>query len=78
MGAMSTSIDTNTGNISLQIFGLIVENGKIKNGFEPSVMTTSIFELLSNVEEIGNSIDFSELSSASPELLIRNISIAAS
>lgn len=78
MGAMSTSIDTNTGNISLQIFGLIVENGKIKNGFEPSVMTTSIFELLSNVEEIGNSIDFSELSSASPELLIRNISIVAS
>ena len=78
MGAMSTSINANTGNISLQIFGLIVEDGKIKNGFEACVMTTSIFELLSNVEEIGNSIDFSELSAASPELLIRNISIAAS
>ena len=77
MGAMSTSIDTNTGNISLQIFGLIVEDGKIKNGFEASIMTTSIFELLSNVEEVGNSIEFSKLSSASPELLIRNISIAA-
>lgn len=78
MGAMSTSIDTNTGNISLQIFGLIVENGKIKNGFEASIMTTSIFELFSNVEEVGNSIEFSKLSSASSELLIRNISIAAS
>ena len=78
MGAMSSSIDTNTGNISLQIFGLIVEDGKIKNGFEACIMTTSIFELFSNVEEIGKNIEFSRLSSASPELLIKNISIAAS
>ena len=78
MGAMSSSIDTNTGNISLQIFGLIVEDGKIKNGFEACIMTTSIFELFSNVEEIGKNIEFSKLSSASPELLIKNISIAAS
>lgn len=77
MGAMSSSIDTNTGNISLQIFGLIVKDGKIKNGFEACIMTTSIFELFSNVEEIGKNIEFSKLSSASPELLIKSISIAA-
>ena len=44
MGSMNTAINPNTGNISLQIFGFIIENGEIKCGFEPSVMTTTIFE----------------------------------
>ena len=76
MGASATAISQTTGNISLQIFGFIVENGKIKCGFTPSIMTTNIFELFSNIQEIGNEIDFTRLSSASPELLIKNISIA--
>lgn len=77
MGASGTSIDCNTGNISLQVFGFVVENGKIKNGFEACVMTTNIFELLTNIEEIANNLEFSKVSSASPDLLIKNISIAA-
>ena len=76
MGASATAISQTTGNISLQIFGFIVENGEIKCGFTPSIMTTNIFELFSNIQEIGNEIDFTRLSSASPELLIKNISIA--
>ena len=58
------------------VLSIIVENGKIKCGFTPSIMTTNIFELFSNIQEIGNEIDFTRLSSASPELLIKNISIA--
>ena len=58
MGSMNTAINPNTGNISLQIFGFIIENGEIKCGFEPSVMTTTIFELLSNIEEIENQVTF--------------------
>lgn len=76
MGALSTSISQTTGKISLQVFGFIVEDGKIKYGFSPCIMTTTIFELLSNVKDIGNEISFTNLSSASPELLIENISIA--
>ncbi len=78
MGASSTSISQTTGKISLQVFGFIVENGKIICGFSPSIMTTTIFELFSNIKEIGNDISFTNLSSASPELLIENISIAGS
>lgn len=77
MGAMNSSIDTNSGNISLQVFGLIIEDGKIKKGFESSIMTTNIFELLSNVEHISKDLNFSIISAASPELLIKNISIVA-
>ena len=76
MGASSTAISQTTGKISIQIFGYIVKDGKITCGFSPSIMTTTIFELLSSVKEIGNDISFTNLSSASPELLIENISIA--
>ena len=78
MGSMNTAINPNTGNISLQIFGFIIENGEIKCGFEPSVMTTTIFELLSNIEEIENQVTFIKRSVGSPCLLVKDISIASS
>lgn len=78
MGSMNTAINPNTGNISLQIFGFIIENGKIKCGFEPSIMTTTIFELFSNIQEIENKVTFTKQSVGSPCLLINNISIASS
>ena len=78
MGSSNTSISTITGNISLQIFGFIVENGKIKCGFNPAIMTTTIFELFNNVKMIGDTIEFTNQNTASPILLIENISIASS
>ena len=78
MGSRNTAINDNTGNISLQIFGYIIEDGKIKCGFEPSIMTTTIFELFSNIEEISNEVNFIQRTVGSPALLIRNISIASS
>lgn len=78
MGSMNTAINPNTGNISLQIFGFIIEDGKIKCGFEPSIMTTTIFELLSNIEEIENKVTFLKQSVGSPCILVKDISIASS
>lgn len=78
MGSMNTAINANTGNISLQIFGYIIEDGKIKCGFEPSIMTTTIFELFSNIEAISNEVNFIQRTVGSPLLLIRNISIVSS
>lgn len=76
MGALGTSINYVNGNISLQIFGFIVKDGEIVSGIEPCIMTTTIFELLSNVREIGSDLQFIKPSTASPSLLIDNISIA--
>ena len=78
MGACNTSISATTGNISLQIFGFIIEDGKIKSGFNPCIMTTSIFELFNNVKLIGDTLEFTNTKSASPILLIENISVASS
>lgn len=76
MGAQGTSINNVNGNISLQVFGFIVKEGKIISGIEPCIMTTTIFELLSNIREIGSDLQFIMTSTASPSLLIDNISIA--
>ncbi len=78
MGSMETAINANTGTISLQVFGFIIENGKIKCGFVPSVMTTTIYELLTQVEDISNEVIFTKESAGSPCLFINNISIASS
>lgn len=77
MGSMETAINANTGAISLQVFGFIIENGKIKCGFVPSVMTTTIFELLTQVEDISDEVIFTKQSAGSPCLLVNNISIAS-
>ena len=76
MGASNTSINVVNGQISLQIFGFLVEDGKIVKGIEPSIMTTTIFELLNNIEEIGSDLTFTNTQVASPSLYIKNISIA--
>jgi len=77
MGASGTSVNISNGNISLQIFGFLIKDGKIVSGIVPSVMTTSIFELLSNIKEVGNDLLFTMTSSASPSILIKDISIAS-
>lgn len=78
MGASNTSISTITGNISLQIFGFIIEDGKIKCGFNPCIMTTTFFELFNSVKFIGDTIEYTNKKAASPVLLVENISIASS
>ena len=76
MGASGTSINTVNGDISLQIFGFLIKDGKIVSGIEPAVMTTTIFELFSHVEEVGADLIFTRQSAASPSLYIQDISIA--
>ena len=76
MGSQNTSINISTGNISLQVFGFIIEDGEIKCGFVPCIMTTTIEELFNSVEGIGNDLEFFRKSAGSPSILVKNISIA--
>ena len=55
-----------------------IENGKIKCGLKPSIMTTTIFELFGNVEEISNEVIFTERAVAAPCIYFKDISITGS
>lgn len=71
------SVHINNGEISLQAFGMIIRDGKIVSSFKPVVMTTNFIELLSNIEEIGNDLEFPHIGCGCPSILVKDISIAS-
>ena len=71
------TLNPTTGAISLQVFGYIVENGKLTQSFEPCILTTTIFELFSNIKNVGNKIEFKTATTAAPYLLVENMSISS-
>lgn len=76
MSSGGTTVNSVNGDISLQVFGFVVKDGKLVSGIEPSILTTSIFELFSNIREIGDDLVFTGMTAASPSMLVDNISIA--
>ena len=72
-----TVINSNNGDISVQIKGQIIKDGKKTNSFETSILTTNIYELLSNVVEVGNNLEFKTSISASPSLYVKDMSISS-
>ncbi len=71
------TLNPTTGDISVQIYGYIIKNGKFISTFEPCILTTTIFELFNNIKEIGNMKKFKTSKTASPEVLIENMSISS-
>ncbi len=70
-------LNPTTGAISIQVTGCIIENGQKVDSFETSILTTTIFELLSNVVDLSNTIEFKKASSAAPSLHIKDMSISS-
>ena len=71
-----SGIDVKSGNISIPVSGYLVENGVITKGVDMIVLSTNIFELLSNVISVGNDLSQSRIDVLSPSLLLSNIVIA--
>lgn len=73
-GVFLNAID---GKISAPIFGFIVKEGKITNAFETCILSTNIIDLLRNIKEIGNNLEFKTEISGSPSVLAEKMSIAS-
>ena len=69
-------VDKKTGIISVQAEGLKVENGVITKGLNMIILSTNIFEVFSNVLEVGNDLSKDNLNIGAPSLLLENITIA--
>ena len=66
-----------TGDLSLQIFGFVIKDGKIQKGLKTCILTTDIFELFSNIVDIGNDLTFVSDIFASPTILVKDLSIVS-
>lgn len=70
-----SGVDKKTGNISVQAEGLYVENGKITHGLNMVILSTSFFEVFTNVTDVGNDLSKFNLSVSTPSLLLHDITI---
>ena len=73
---LHAGINNNTGAISLQSTGFLVENGEIIKPLDMIILQTNIFELLSNVIEVGKDLREFDSSYSSPSILLDNITIS--
>ena len=65
-----------TGIISLQAEGMIIKNGKRDKAIKNFVIATDFDTLFNNIIDIGNNLEFYNISFASPSILFGNISIS--
>ena len=73
---LHAGINTSTGDISLQSTGYLVEDGKVVKALDMIILQTNIFELLSNVIEVGNDFKEFSMSCAAVSLLLNDITIS--
>lgn len=71
-----SSINQLTGDISIQCEGNIIQDGKKADALNHIVLVSNIFELFSQVKEVGSDLEWFSTTGGSPSLLIENITIA--
>lgn len=72
---LHSGIDKKTGNISVQAEGFEVRDGKIVGGLNMIILASNIFEVFSNVLEVGNDLTKESISVLVPSILLENITI---
>ena len=72
---LHSGINTSTGSISIQSSGYLVKNGKKDKRINMIVLSSDIFEIFTNVVDIGNDLEMVNINCGSPSLLIKNITI---
>jgi PmbA protein len=75
---LHAGLDEITGEFSLQAQGYVIENGKLTKTLKLIILSSNVFEIFSNAEEIGNDLEFNNINGGAPSLLINNISISGS
>ena len=68
-----------TGDFSIESAGFLIENGKLGGAVKSFTVAGNFFDLIKNIEDISNNVDFSMPSLTafgSPDVLVRQMSVA--
>lgn len=76
VGGLHAGINPINGDISIQSEGYYIENGKKQYASKLFVLSTNIMDILNNVIDISNHMEFYLATTASPDLLLDNIKIS--
>ena len=74
---LHSGLNSVSGDFSLAAEGFIVENGKEGKAFNQITVAGNFFELLLNIEEIGEDMKFSLSGTGSPSVLVKNLHFSA-
>ncbi|WP_418963954.1 TldD/PmbA family protein [Cetobacterium sp.] len=74
---LHSGLNSISGDFSLATEGFLIENGKIKKPLNQITAAGNFFDLLKNVENVGNDLKFNLSGIGSPSLLIKDISISS-
>lgn len=72
---LHSGINQSTGSISIQSSGCLVKNGKKDKRINMIILSSNIFEVFTNIIDIGNDLQMLNINCGSPSLLIKNITI---
>jgi len=73
---LHSGINHLTGDISVQCEGFLIENGQKTKALNQIILSTNIFELFNNIDEIANNLEFFGSNGGAPSILAKNITIA--
>ncbi len=73
---LHAGINLTNGDISLQSEGYYIENGQKQFATKLFVLSTNIMDILNNVKEISNHLEFYSPKTASPDVLLTNIKLS--
>lgn len=74
--SLHAGINYQTGDISLQSDGFLVENGKIVRALDMIILQTNFFDIFSNVIRVGNDLKEFSRAGSGVSLLLENITIS--
>lgn len=76
LNGLNGGISIVSGDFSMGAEGFLIENGKITQALSQFTVSGNIYQLLNDVEELGNDLDFDQSPLGSPSVLVKNITIA--
>ena len=74
---LHSGLNSISGDFSLATEGFLIENGKIIKPLNQITVAGNFFNLLNNIEDIGDDLKFNLSGIGSPSLLVKNISISS-
>ncbi|GKU27887.1 TldD/PmbA family protein [Clostridium folliculivorans] len=73
---MHSGANAITGDFSLAANGRLIRDGKIEEAVDQITVAGNFFDLLKNIEEVGSDFDFYYSNTASPSVVVGELSIA--
>ena len=68
--------NTVSGDFSLSAQGYLIEEGRITSPVEQITVAANFFELLKNIEAVGNDLRFAMGGTGSPSALVKKVSVS--